>query len=203
LDPSSSNILFTHVDPANYAPDLWAFFPETQDAVKLVAAKGYDGGAFFSPDGQWICYRSDRKGDNNLQLFLGELEFADATHPARVMGVKRELQITAEADVVNWAPFWHPSGEWLIYASSAQGHRNYELFSIYVQGVLIGSIKPDDLAARPQPRVRVTHATGLDGLLAFDAAGTRLIFTSQRANTAVGDERRTRQVWVTRMGKPQ
>lgn len=73
LDPSSSNILFTHVDPANYAPDLWAFFPETQDAVKLVAAKGYDGGAFFSPDGQWTATAQTARVTTTCSFFWASL----------------------------------------------------------------------------------------------------------------------------------
>ena len=34
----------------------------------------YDGGPFFSPDGQFICYRSDREGNNLLQIQVSKLQ---------------------------------------------------------------------------------------------------------------------------------
>ncbi|MCH7570702.1 MAG: PD40 domain-containing protein [Deltaproteobacteria bacterium] len=42
---------------------------------RIGEADGYDGGPFFSPDQKRICYRSDRKGDHLLQLFVSDLAF--------------------------------------------------------------------------------------------------------------------------------
>ena len=57
----------------------------------LVNSKGYDGGPFFSPDGQWICYRSDRKGDDLLKEVRASPEFSNTPF----------IMITAESKTEN------------------------------------------------------------------------------------------------------
>ena len=37
---------------------------------QITDAPGYDGGPFFSPDGKRIIYRSDRKENDLLQIFV-------------------------------------------------------------------------------------------------------------------------------------
>ena len=37
---------------------------------RITNKEGYDGGPFFSPDGKKIIYRSDRKKNDLLQLFI-------------------------------------------------------------------------------------------------------------------------------------
>ena len=48
--------------------DLYIRDLKTGARTCIVAAPGYDGGPFFSPDGKRICYRSDRNKDNLLQV---------------------------------------------------------------------------------------------------------------------------------------
>jgi len=134
---------------------------------------GYDGGPFFSPDGRRICYRSDRAGNDLLQVFVGDLAL-DGN--GRVTGLAREHQLTRNHHV-NWAPFWHPDGKYLIYTTSELGHRNYEVFLIAAD-------------AEPGNQRRVTHAEGFDGLPVFNASGTYMMWTSQR------DEDDTSQIWL-------
>ena len=142
--------------------------------VTIVNAPGYDGGPFFSPDERRICYRSDRRGDSLLQVQVADL-VRDAE--GRVTGSTHERQLTDNAHV-NWAPFWHPSGSMIVYASSEVGHSNYEIFAVTTE------------AANPPRRMRVTHAQGADVLPAFDTAGRRLMWTSQRG------EGRSSQLWI-------
>ena len=165
--------------------DLWVFDSKTGLHTQLVEAEGYDGGPFFSPDGTWITYRSDRRGDNLLQLFIAELEFDGS---GRIVGVRREVQLT-DNQHVNWAPYWHPSSRYLVYASSEVSHRNYEVFAI------------EALDARGEPienptPSRVTHAAGFDGLPVFTADGSLMMWTSQRGATVAGEERPSSQVWI-------
>ncbi len=129
--------------------------------VQITDVPGYDGGPFFSPDGRKLVYRSDRKGNDLLQVFVRELAF-DAD--GNITGGGSETQVTNDSHV-NWGPFWHPSGEWLIYATSRHGHQNYELYLI----------KPDGSNA-----TRVTFAEGFDGLPVFSADGRYLMWTSKR-----------------------
>jgi TolB protein len=105
--------------------DLWIYDTETRERHPIVVAPGYDGGPFFSPDGRRICYRSDRKLNDRLQIFVADLKFENGVP----VGIEREYQLTDNA-YVNWAPFWHPSGDFLVYASSEAGHWNYEIYAV-------------------------------------------------------------------------
>ena len=88
---------------------------------------------------------------------------------------------------VNWAPFWHPNGRYLVYATSQEGHRNYEVFIIDAA---------DDPSAPPRVSRygtagrRVTNASGADVLPVFDPTGQMMMWTSQRG------EGGTSQLWV-------
>jgi hypothetical protein len=106
--------------------DLFILDLKTNRKTRIVQARGYDGGPFFSPDGKRICYRSDRDNDNMLQVFVADLAFNDK---GEVTGIEREYQVTDES-CVNWCPFWTSDGRRLIYASSALGEMNFEIFMV-------------------------------------------------------------------------
>jgi TolB protein len=146
----------------------------TGRVTPVVERKGYDGGPFFSPQGRRICYRSDRRGDNLLQLFVADLAFDDQ---GQVTGMAREYQLTDDGNV-NWCPFWHPDGRHLVYSSSRLGHHNYEIFLIDADpGDLPGSTGSIKYGTDVR---RVTHADGSDVLPVFNADGTLMMWTSRR-----------------------
>ena len=149
----------------------------------IITAPGYDGGPFFSPDGKRIAYRSDRHGNNLLQLFVAELEVDDE---GTITGVEREYQLTDNTDV-NWCPFWHPDGTHLVYATSAISHRNYEVFAI--------DAVADDASSPPRSRYgtaqrRVSFGPGADVLPVFNHDGSEMMWTSKRGPD------NTSQLWV-------
>jgi hypothetical protein len=185
--PDARFIVYTRVNPDTGDGDLYVFDSANQTHTPLVTEKGYDGGPFFSPDGRWITFRSDRRGDNLLQVFVAELAFDDQ---GAITGIKRELPVT-DNDQVNWAPFWDPAGKYLIYATSEVGHHNYEVFAIEAPVGKASNKKPGELAKR-----RVTHAEGFDGLPVFSADAAMMMWTSQRGPVFEGDERPTSQVWL-------
>jgi TolB protein len=189
--PNARHIVYTRVDPETLDPDIYVYDTKTKTHRPLVVHKGYDGGPFFSPDGSLICYRSDRKGNDLLQLYIAELTFSD---DGQVLGVKREAQVT-DNEHVNWAPFWHPSGEYLLYTTSEQGHRNYEIYSIEVPIGIRQGVLPADLKKR-----RITSSDGFDGLPAFSAAGDLLMWTSQRGPKRADEDRPSSQLWIARPG---
>jgi TolB protein len=147
-------------------------------AMKVIAAPGYDGGPFFAPDGKRLVYRSDRKGNDLLQVFVADLAFDEA---GNITGVKEEWQLTNDNNV-NWGPYWHPGGKHIVYATSAHGHHNYELYLMRDDGT--------------QP-TRITYRDGADVLPTFSPDGKWLLWTSKR--TADG----TTQVFAARFKLPQ
>jgi len=192
ISPDGRFLLYAHADPPeDGAPpdaDIWIRDLQTGSDHPIVVAKGYDGGPFFSPDARWICYRSDRKGDDRLQIYVAELEFDSEGVP---VGIKRELQLTDDAHV-NWAPYFHPSGRFLVYTTSLVGHDNYEIVSV--------RLPRDDAPATSTPdepdRRRLTFAPGFDGLPAFSRDGSLMMWPSQRAGHASPGG--SSQIWIAR-----
>ena len=169
------------VDEGKSGGDLFVRELATGRRVTVTGSRGYDGGPFFSPEGKRLCYRSDRRGNDLLQIFVAELSFDES---GSLTGVEREFQLTDNVHV-NWAPYWHPNGRYLVYATSEMGHDNYEVFVIDADpGTESGTAK---YGTR---RRRVTHAPKFDGLPVFNADGSLMMWTSQRGAD------RSSQVWV-------
>lgn len=220
-DKTGRFVLYTHVEENSpegqpkERPDgnIYVYDTKTKRQHALVVAPGYDGGPFFSSDGRSICYRSDRKGNDLLQLFVADLRFEVGSDGVQVpVGIEREWQITSN-EHVNWAPYWHPSGEYLVYASSEAGHTNYEVFAATLDWkamrtmpaptpVAEGSgsgetiIPATEDASSITPHTRITHAPGADVLPAFSADGKWLIWTSQRGDKIEGEARPSSQLWI-------
>jgi len=190
FSPNGRFVLHTRVDEATGDADIWVFDTRDGSSTPLVQEKGYDGGPFFSPDGRRICYRSDRKGDNLLQVHVADLVFDEKT--GAVTGIENEQRLTSGRDV-DWAPYWDPSGRFLVYASSAVSHANYELFSVEVPPPGAAPVEPASLARR-----RITFAAGFDGLPAISPDGSLLLWTSQRRPGAAGG-RGSSQIWIARV----
>lgn len=178
--PDGRYIVHTQVDPGTGDGDIYIFDTRTGEQHPIVVAPGYDGGPFFSPDGQRICYRSDRRGNDELQLFVADLAFDDAGVPS----LAKERAITDNAHV-NWAPYWDPTGSFLVYTTSEEGHHNYEVFSIEVPAQDAPDIGVSELANR-----RITTARGFDGMPVISNDGTLMMWTSQRSEGGAS------QVWI-------
>ena len=89
---------------------------------RITHTEGKDGGPFFSPDNQRICYRSDRTGSGNLQVFTNNVYGTD------------ERALTGN-DTFNWCPYWHPSGKWLIFTNADfRGRPNFDLYIVRSDG---------------------------------------------------------------------
>lgn len=114
----------------------------------------YNGGPFFSPDGKWIVFRSDRKEKDLLQLFL-----------IRPDGTE-ERQIT-ENSFVNWAPFWHPNGKMIAYTTSKHGHSAYQIYLLDIQS---------------GKEYRLTYSQTFEGLPSFSLDGKKMVWTSKRGD---------------------
>jgi hypothetical protein len=68
---------------------------------------------------------------------------------------------------MSWAPYFHPSGKYVIFTSNKLGFSNFELYLV-------------DAAGGTQP-IRVTYTDGFDGLPVFSPDGKRLCWTSGRS----------------------
>ena len=172
LSTDGRTLLYTQVDPKTQG-DLWVMDMPTGERRRIVDAPGYDGGPFFVPGERSIVYRSDRQGNNLLQVYMADLVRDDS---GRVTGIANERAITRN-EHVNWCPYFHPDGRHVAYASSEAGHTNYEVYMRDAQD--------------PAHSIRITDASGADVLPVFSRDGRTMMWTAQR-----GEGERSSQVWV-------
>lgn len=139
-------------DPA-YFGEIYLMNADGSNQRRLTHWPGYDGGPFFSPDGQRIVFRHFDTNGVDADIYTMKLDGSD-------------LCRLTDFGCMSWAPFFHPSGRYVIFTANKLGFANFELFIV-------------DAAGWREP-VRVTHTEGFDGLPAFSPDGRRLCWTSTR-----------------------
>jgi len=133
-------------DPSFFM-DIYLMKADGTDVRRITKTPGYDGGPFFSPDGQKIVWR--RFAPNG------------ATAEIHTIGVDgRNEKTLTDLKVMSWAPYFHPSGDYVIFTNNQQGYDNFELYIVDAEG----EKKP----------VRITYRDGFDGLPVFSPDGKRL-----------------------------
>lgn len=176
FSPDGNWIVFTSNRTGDL--ELFAMRKTGEGLVQLTFKSGYDGGPFFSPDGKKIVYRSDRAANDLLQVFVADLVFDSS---GAIKGIAGERQLTRDANV-NWGPYWHPDGKHIVYATSAHGHANYEIYLMRADGTR---------------KTRITFAAGAaDVLPAFSPDGRYLIWSSKRNGQST-------QVYLARFMLPE
>jgi Tol biopolymer transport system component len=139
-------------DPA-YFGDIYLMDADGSNQRRLTSAPGYDGGPFFSPDGQRIIWRRFDKSGAIADVYTMTLDGSD------------ERRLT-DFKAMSWAPYFHPSGQYVIFTSNKLGFTNFELYLV-------------DAAGEHEP-VRVTFTDGFDGLPVFSPGGKQLCWTTSR-----------------------
>ncbi|HRO68345.1 MAG TPA: biopolymer transporter Tol, partial [Pseudobdellovibrionaceae bacterium] len=136
-------------DPS-YMMDIYIMKSDGTGVKRLTDSKGYDGGPFFSADGKKITWRRFNAEGSKAEIFTMNVDGSD------------QKQVTRLGSM-SWAPYYHPSGDYIIFASSVLGYANFELFIV-------------DSAGLKDP-VRVSFDDGFDGLAAFSPDGNTLTWT--------------------------
>jgi Tol biopolymer transport system component len=139
----------------SYFCELYLMNADGSNVRRLTYTPGYDGGPFFSPDGQRILWRRFEENGVIANVFTMKLDGSDV----------RQL---TDFGCMSWAPYFHPSGRYIIFTSNKLGFDNFELFLV-------------DAAGTREP-VRVTFTDGFDGLPAFSPNGQKLCWTTSRTD---------------------
>lgn len=142
------------LDPAYFA-EIYIMDADGSNQRRLTSTPGYDGGPFFSADGERIIWRRFEEGGLIADVYSMNLDGSD---------VRRITHFKS----MSWAPYPHPSGKYIIFTSNQHGFENFELFITAMDG----STEP----------VRVTNAPWFDGLPVFSPDGKRLAWTSSRTS---------------------
>ena len=172
VSPKGDKIVFTSMRSGDL--ELYTMDIDGKNVKQITHELGYDGGAFFSPDGSKLVFRSSRpKTETEIK------EYKDLLAQGLVQPTNMELYI-CNADGsdlrqlthlgnANWAPFFHPSGEKIIFSSNFESKRGYP-FHLYMIGIDGKNLE------------RVTHSKTFDAFPVFSNDGKHLAFSSNRNN---------------------
>ena len=149
---SAKDLKQLEVDPS-YFGEIYIMDADGSNQIRLTDSPGYDGGPFFTPDGQHIVWRHFTPDGSQADIYTMRI---DGSNRRRLTDFKS----------MSWAPYFHPTGAYVIFASNKLGFSNFELYLVDGRG-------------RHQP-VRVTTTDGFDGLPVFSPDGNRLCWTSNR-----------------------
>ncbi|MYB20588.1 MAG: M20/M25/M40 family metallo-hydrolase [Holophagales bacterium] len=150
LTEREANLL--EVDPA-YFGEIYVMRADGSEQTRLTNVPGYDGGPFFFADGSRIVWR--RFSEDGL--------IADVWSMNPDGSDQRQL---TDFGAMSWAPYQHPSGDYILFASNKLGFENFEVFIIDTEGT--------------KEPVRVTYTDRFDGLPVPSPDGRQLVWTSSR-----------------------
>jgi TolB protein len=172
VSPKGDKIVFTSLRSGD--PELYTMNTDGSDVKQITSGLGYDGGAFFSPDGTKLIFRASRPTTEEEIK-----EYKNLLKDGLVMPTKMELFI-CNADgselkqltnlgKANWAPFFHPSGNKVIFSSNHASEKGYHfnLFMINLDGTGLEQITYDGV---------------FDAFPVFSNNGKHLVFSSNRNN---------------------
>jgi len=154
--------------------ELYTMNIDGSNVQQITFGLGYDGGAFFSPDGTKLIFRSSRpKSEDDI------LEYKQLLSEGLVKPTEMELficnvdgsdfkQITNLGNA-NWAPFFHPSGNKVIFSSNHKSEKGFpfNLYMINIDGTDLEQITFDGV---------------FDAFPMFSYDGKKLVFSSNRNN---------------------
>ena len=178
VSPIGDKIVFTSIRSGDL--ELYTCDIDGSNITQITNELGYDGGAFFSNNGEKIIFRASRpKGKDAIN------EYKELLKKGLVKPTQMELYICnvdgtnlkqlTNLGGANWAPFFHPSDEKVIFSSNHMSKRGFpfNLFMIDINGENLKQVTFDDT---------------FDSFPVFSNDGRKIVFSSNRNN---GDTRNT------------
>lgn len=177
VSPKGDKIVFTSLRTGDL--ELFTMNLDGTEVKQVTHELGYDGGAFFSPDGTKLIFRASRpKTPEEIKIYQ------DLLQEGLVMPTQMELFICnvdgsdlrqlTNLGKANWCPFFHPSGEKVIFASNHETERGFP-FNLYLINIDGTNLE------------QVTHDGTFDAFPMFSPDGKYLVFSSNRNNGGTRD----------------
>lgn len=177
VSPKGDKIVFTSMRSGDL--ELYTMNIDGTGVKQITNELGYDGGAFFSPDGAKIVFRASRpKTEDEIR------EYRELLREGLVKPTQMELfvcnadgsglrQVTQLGNA-NWCPFFHPSGEKILFSSNHQSKRGFP-FNLYM-------VNLDGTGLE-----KITQDGTFDAFPVFSNDGRYLVFSSNRNNGGTRD----------------
>ena len=181
VSPKGDRIVFTSTRDGDL--DLYSMNLDGTDVKRLTDAPGYDGGAFFNWDGTKIVWRApDRDGfdaEESAALLKRELVKPSALEIWIMDADGSNKKMLTKNGAANFAPFWHPDGRRIIFASNMGDPKksNFELYLIDVK-----TLETTQVTHFERRRPGARRSDDFDAFPMFTRDGKRLVFCSNRYN---------------------
>ena len=173
--PDGQKILFTSTRDGDL--EIYDMDPDGSDVRRLTHSPGYDGGAFYTVDSRSIVFRGRHPEGEEREEF-DRLLASGLVRPSKldlyVMdadgGNLRRVTQSGDQGATNWAPYPHPDGERIIFASNRDDFDitipgrygfNFELYMVDMDG---------------SHTRRLTWNTTFDGFPMFSNDGKQLVW---------------------------
>jgi len=171
VSPKGNKIVYT----SNKSGDLELYVLDLDSGkeIQITNELGYDGGAFFSPDGTKLVWRSSRPktteeiskyksllsknlvAPSEMEIYIGNIDGTEIKQVTNLGGA-------------NWAPFFHPSGNKILFSSNHQNKRfPFNIFMVNIDGSGLEQITYDPVFA---------------SFPMFSPDGKKIAFSSNRNN---------------------
>ncbi len=177
VSPNGDKIVFTSTRSGDL--ELWTMNIDGSNQTQITHELGYDGGAFFSPDGTKLVFRSSRPktaaDQEDYKKLLSDGLVAPTNMEIYVCNVDgTDLQKVTDLGKANWAPYFHPSGEKIVFSSNHHSERgwDFQLFMINLDGTGLQQI---------------TSESRFNAFPMFSPDGKQIVFSSNRDNGGTRD----------------
>jgi len=186
VSPKGDKIVFTSTRSGDL--ELYTMNIDGSDVKQITFELGYDGGAFFSPDGTKLVFRSSRpKTPEEIKDYKDLLKQGMVTptemeiYTCNVDG--SDLKQVTQLGKANWAPFFHPSGQKIMFSSNHKSDRGYQfnLFMMNLDGSGVEQVSFDPV---------------FDAFPMFSPDGKKLCFASNRFNSKNGEKARDTNIFI-------
>ena len=176
IHPTEERIIFTSLRDGDI--NLFEMDYNGENVIQITSEYGYDGGAFYSPEGDRIVWRAwypstkeekDQWKNNLTKKFVESVPLD--IYVAQRDGSKK-IRLTNNG-ATNWAPSWHPDGKHIVFSSNMDDWReDYNTYGSNFE-IYIINIKTKQL-------IRLTDNKTFDSFPVLSKDGKKLVFSSNR-----------------------
>ena len=172
VSPKGDKIVFTSDRSGDL--ELYTMDIDGKNKKQVTFGLGYDGGAFFSPDGTKLVFRSSRPKTEEEIIEYKQLLLEGLVKPTEmelyICNVDgSDLKQVTSLGGANWAPFFSPSGDKIIFSSNHISEKGFP-FNLYMINIDGNELE------------QITYDSVFDAFPMFSYDGKKLIFSSNRHN---------------------